>query len=188
MAADTQGHDPKTLWQNQEPETDPVTLEHIHDLSRKLDRKARFTPATLALILIIMGFMFGFAWISVHDPLRRAVVILTAVGALGTCAIIYRMVLPSRDPAEPASAYLRRRLQRKLSYRQGGWVLAWLPLLPAMLLLGYRALNSGPSHLLAKIAPFLFIGALLIITTVRNRLRVSQTRAELRELDELMNR
>ena len=180
--------DPKSLWKNQEPETDPVTLEHIHDLSRKLDRKARFTPAALALILIFVGFMFGFAWISVQDPLRRAVVILTAVGVLGICAIIYRVELPSRDPAEPASAYLRRRLQRKLSFRQGGWVLVWLLLPPAMLLNGYKALNSGPSHLLAKIAPYLFIGALLIFTAVRNRLRVSETRTELQELDELLKR
>ena len=188
MAADIQGRDPKSLWQDQQQETDPVTLEHVHDLARKMDLKARFTPAAMALGLIITGFIFGVVWIGVHDALRRAVVILSVVGVLGVYAIIYRMELPSRDPAEPASADLRRRLQRKLSYRQGGWVLALLPLLPAMLLAGYRVLSSGPSHLLAKTAPFLLVGAALIFLGVRNWLRAGQTRAELQELDELLKR
>ena len=188
MAADPRGHDPKTLWQDQEPETDPVTLEHIHDLARKLDRRTRFTPVVLGLGLIFIGVVCGYAGITAREPLLRVTAILAAAGALGSYAMIYRMVLPSRDPAEPASTYLRRRLLRKLSYQQGGWMLVLLPILPAILLGAYHALGKAAGHPWVKGGPLLILGAALIVVAVINRMRARRTGNELHEVDDLLKR
>jgi len=188
MAADPRGHDPKTLWQDQEPETDPVTLEHIHDLARKLDRKTRFTPVVLGLGLVLIGVVCGYAGITAREPLLRVTAILAAAGALGSYAMIYRMAFPSRDPAEPASTYLRRRLLRKLSYQQGGWTLVLLPVLPAILLGAYHALSKTAGHPWVKSAPLLILGAALVVVSVINRIKASHTGNELHEVDELMKR
>jgi hypothetical protein len=186
MAADTQGQDPKALWQDQELETDPVTLEHVHDLARRFDRKTRFTPAVMALGLVFVGFLTGELWTGAHDPLQRVGAILFVVGQLGCYFLIYRIVFPSRDPAAPVSAHLRHRLQRVLSYRQGGWAVVLLPLLPFLLVGGYEALKGGHGPLWSKIAPFLLFGALLVVVAARARTGARQTRTQLQELDELL--
>src|SRR5580658_59850 len=162
MAADIEGQDPKALWQHQELETDPVTLEHVHSLARKLDRKMRFTPAVMALGLVFVGFLTGELWTGAHDSLHRVSAILFVVGQLGCYILIYRIVFPSRDPAAPLSAHLRHRLQRILIYRQGGWAVVLLPLLPFLLVGGYEALEGGHGPLWLKIAPLVLFGAVLV--------------------------
>lgn len=188
MAADPQGHDPRTLWRDQDPETDPVTLEQIHDLARKMDRRTRLTPPVMALSLMFVGAMTGFVWIHAHDLLGRAIAILSAAGCLGCYIQIYRLEFPFRDPAEPSSAHLRRRLQRSLAFRTGGWVLAVLPMAPAVLLGAYRTFHHGAGHFWLKAAPFLIFAAAMAFIGVRNRLNAPKTRARLRELDDLMGR
>jgi len=188
MTADPPGQDPKTLWQDQEPETDPVTLTHIHDLARRLDRKRRFTPPALGLGLLFIGFTASKVWFGADEPLGRLLAVLIAIGACATYFMVYRVEFPSRDPAEPASAYLRSRLQRKLSYRQGGWVLAVLPMLPVILIAGYRVLSNEHAPLWAKTAPFAIWGASLVFLVVSFKIKARQTRAQLQELDDLLKR
>jgi len=188
MPADPQGRDPKTLWQDQEPETDPVTLDHVHNLARRVDRKTRFLPLAIGASLLFVGFTAGKVWFGAYDPLQRVTAVLMAIGASATYFIVYRMEFPPRDPAEPVSAYLRSRLQRKLSYRQGGWVWAMLPLLPVILIAGYRAVSNEHGQLWPRIAPFAIWGAAWVFLAVRMRIRARQTRAQLQELDALLER
>jgi hypothetical protein len=193
MAAETPGRDPqrqdpKTLWQDQETETDPMTLDHIHDLARGLDRKTRLTPVVMALGLVLCGFLTARLWAGAHDDLGRAAAILFLLGQLGCGLVIWRVVFPSRDPAEPAGAHLRRRLQRRLSYLRGGLVVALAPLLPFLLIGGYEAFRAGQGPLLAKIAPFVLLAATLVFVLARARVGAEQTRAQLDELNDLLKR
>jgi len=188
MAADIQGQDPKTLWQDQEPETDSVTLDHIHDLSRRLDRKTRLVPAVIALSLIVTGYLAGQLWTVARDLLQHVAAILFVAGELGCFLVIYRSSFPSRDPAMPASAFLRRRLQRRLYYLQGGWALAVLPILPFVLVEVYNILKNGQGSLWAKLAPFVLFVVWVVVVVVWARIGARRTRSQLQELDELLKR
>jgi hypothetical protein len=188
MAADIQGQDPKALWLDQELEADRVTLERVHDLARKLDRNARFTPAVMALGLVFAGFLTAELWTGAHDWLHHLSAILFVVGQLGCYILIYRIVFPARDPAAPVSAYLRHRLQRMLIYRQGGWAVVLLPLLPFLLVAGYEAVQGGRGSPWLRIAPFVLLGVLLVLFVGRLRTGERRTRTQLRELDELLRR
>jgi hypothetical protein len=186
MAAEP--HDPKTLWQEQEPEISPVTLDYIHTVSRNLDRKTRYTPAIVALALIAVGVLASLLWRDAHSALARATTILFVAGQLGCYYLIYRMGFTSRDPAEPASAHLRRRLVRSLSYLTGGVAVALLPLAPFVLVSGYRVLALRPGPLWPRVLPFVILAALLVFVFARASLGARRTRAQLRELDELLKR
>ncbi|HEY5410520.1 MAG TPA: hypothetical protein VIJ94_07320 [Caulobacteraceae bacterium] len=184
MAADPQ--DPKTLWQDQEPEADLVTLEQIHDFARRFDRKTRFTPAGVALCILIVGFITGQMWLGAHDTLHRATTILFAAGQVGCYFLIYRVLFPSRDPAEPVSAYLRRRMVGRLSYLRGGLSVVLLPLAPFVLVGGYQVLSRSDRPLWVKLLPFALMAATMVFVTVRARTGAKKMSAQLRELDELM--
>jgi len=188
MTADPQGQDPKTLWQDQEPETDPVTLEQIHKLSRRLDRKTRFTPAILALGLLFVGLVIGRVWVVAHDPLSRAVSILTVVGVFACYFTVYRMQFPYRDPAEPAGAYLRRRVERELAFSRGGWTLAiLLPILPALLISCYIVF-SRPAPLWLKVFPFVIVGLVMVFVAIVFTINAPKIKSRLQELDDLLKR
>jgi hypothetical protein len=188
MAADIQGQDPKTLWQDQELETDPVTLDHIHGLARRLDRKTRLTPVVFALSLVATGYLTGQLWMISRDVLQHVAAILFVAGELGCFLVIYRSIFPSRDPAMPASAFLRHRLRRKLYYLQGGWALALLPILPFVLVEAYNIFKNGHGLLWAKLAPFAMFVTLVVVVVVRARIGARKARVELQELNELLKR
>jgi hypothetical protein len=185
MTADPPGQDPKTLWQDQEQETDPVTLEQIHRLSRRLDRDLRWTPVILGLVLLFVGFVAANIADGLLDRVAAAcLVVSTATG----CFMAYRTAFPPRDPAEPAIAYIRKRLQRRLSMQQGGWALPLLPLLPGALIAVYEALNNHHDPLWLRVGPFLFSGGVLVYAVVSGRKDARETRVQLQEFDDLLKR
>jgi hypothetical protein len=189
MAADLQGQDPKTLWQDQEEETDPVTLSHIHDLARKLDRKAQFLSAIAALVLVACGFTTGQMWVAgAHRPLLRVDAVLSLGGDLGAILLVYRAIVTPRDPAAPISDYLRRRLQRGLAFNRGGWTVALLPLAPVVLFAGYVLFGLRAGPLLPKLAAFAPIAATVVFFAVRGRIRSQTIRNQLRVLDRWLGR
>jgi len=183
MAADFVGPDPKSLWQDLTPDADPVTLDQIHALVRRYDRRARRKGATLALMLVVIGALGAVSWIHRHDPISA---VLFVGGELTACYMIWRMIFPPRDPAEPAVAYLRRRMQLRLAHAQGGWVWALLPLLPVILRTGYLALQRHEAPVLARAAPFAILVAAVAFAAIRARRRARQVKAELRALDALL--
>src|SRR3569833_842189 len=134
MTADFSGPDPKSLWQDQEPEADMMTLEQIHALVCRYDRKAQRLGVAIAVVLVMVGAVDVFAWTRSHDWVMA---ILFLGGELAVCLGAYRLNFPDRDPAEPAGAYLRRRLQLKVAHLQGRWLCVALPLLPVMLWMAY---------------------------------------------------
>jgi hypothetical protein len=184
MAADLSVLDPKSLWQDQEREADPVTLEQIHALVRRYDSRIRWSGVTLALGLVAVGAAVSAAWTRAHDPVTT---VLVSGGELTTFYLIFRLVFPVRDPAEPAGAYLRRRLQLRLRHLQGGWVWALLPLLPAILWRVY-VVSRHTQSLPARLAQFAIVGLALIFMAIRTRLRARKVKAQLDELDGLLER
>ena len=186
MAAEPQ--DPKTLWQDQEPEIDTVTLDYIHTMSRNLDRKGRYRPMIIAAALVAVGVVACLLWLNAHSVLERVTAGLFLAGQLGCYFLVHRMAFTSRDPAEPASTYLRRRLARGLSYLQGGVAVALLPLAPFVLVCAYQLLGRGHGPLWSRALPFVILAALLVFVFARTLVDARRTQAQLRELDELLKR
>jgi hypothetical protein len=190
MAADPSGPDPKSLWQAQEQETDPMTLERIHALVRRYDRKMRFVPLMVAVFLVIVGLLGGSLWAKAHDLFDRITTIAFILGEGGAFILAYRIAFPRRDPAETAGAYLRRRLQIKLANARGGWMLILAPVLPFMALSLYKGIKHPPQGpVLPNIAPFaVLFAAWLVVFLVRRRKAATSSKAQLDELDRLMGR
>jgi hypothetical protein len=180
--------DPKSLWLAQTPEPDPMTLEQVHALARKFDRKAQRFALLVVLVLIVASFIAGQQWQIFHDPLHRAAVALYVAGFALSGWLRWKVVSPRRDPAEPAGVYLRRRLQRAVANLRGGWVLIIAPLAPSILLTSYLAVVQVHGPLWAKVLPVVVLAALAVFIVARLRRQAPRIHAELEEIEELLNR
>lgn len=192
MAAELPRQDPKALWKELDPETDPVTLEQIHALAARFDRKARLALLLIPAALICVAFIGGQEWQMNPDPLARTTVALQIAGMLLSGWLMSRVVFPSRDPSEPAGAYLRRRLQRSLVNVRGGWLITAIPLLPAAMLGFYVAYvrahpgpHAGPAWV--RFAPAALFIAVLVLVLVRTRTGEREIKAQLDEVERLLN-
>ncbi len=191
MAADPSGQDPKALWKELEPETDPVTLDQIHAIARKLDRKARLALIAFLLVVIVAAFAGGQRWQTTHDALTRTNVLLIIGGLLLSGYLSSRVLFPSRDPSEPAGAYLRRRLQRSLANVRGGWMITVTPLLPSLVLSFYAAYGRHlagpyPGPTWARFLPLAVLAGALVFVLARTRRGERRIRAQLEEVDQLL--
>jgi hypothetical protein len=183
--------DPKALWLDQEPETDAMTLDQIHSLARRYERKMRFVPLLVGVCLVVVGLIGGDLWSKMHDTLGRASAVLFVLGE-ATCFILgYRMAFPRRDPAESAGAYLRRRLQLRLANARGGWMMLLTPLLPFLVLTAWNMAGHPPPRgwRLVQFAPVAVLAALwLVVFLIQQRRATRDSKAQLEELDALMRR
>ena len=191
MNADSSDQDLKALWQDQPPETDPMTLEHVQTVGRKLDRRVQRTIVIGGAVAVFLAFNAGQMWQRTADPLARVALALLAVGAVGYLILIYRLTHLARDPTEPAGMFLRRRLAQGL--RPGRALLLVSPLLPGMLLevaVAVRTMLHNPQlrHLTAaqwalNALPLLILaGAWIVaffILAPRARRRIRERIAEL---------
>lgn len=185
MAANLSGPDPKALWRDQEQDADPVTLAQIHALVRRNDNRAKRTGIALAVCLVLIGAVGAQAFFVRHDP---TMAVLFFGGELTTCYLVYRLMFPPRDPAEPAGAYLRRRLQLRLAHLQGGWVWCLLPLAPCIIWVNYVMYQRHEVPLMHRFYPLIIIVLGIGYTAFRARRRARQVKAELEELDKLLKR
>lgn len=190
MTADLPSPDPKTLWRDQEHEADAVTLDQIHAMVRRYDRKVRFVPLIVGLCLVVVGLLGGSLWGKAHDALDRITALSFILGEAAAFVIGYRIAFPRRDPAESAGAYLRRRLQIKLANARGGWVVILVPVLPFFLLTAYRGVMHPPQGpFLPRIAPLVVLfAAWLVVFLVRRRRAELHSKLQLDELEGLMRR
>jgi hypothetical protein len=184
--ADSTGPDPKSLWMDQDQEADPVSLERVHAMIRRYDSRMRISVAIFAVMLVVIGVMGGELWAKARDAFGRVWAILFVGGELGVCVLSYRIAFPARDPAEPAGAYLRRRLQIRLRQARGGWLLIASPLTPFILFGLYAALASDRGLLWVRLAPFAVFAVTVAFVAARMRRRAGQIQARIQELDELL--
>jgi len=189
---DPSSPDLKTLWKAQQTETDPMTLEQIHALVGKYDRKMRRTAVAFGVILSVAGALGTVQWMTHSDLLGRTGAVLYVLGMLGACALLARYNFPRRDPAEPASSYLRRRLERQLANLRGGWAVALLPLVPFMIeivvwmALRGHATSRGPAW--TRYLPLAVLAAVwVVVMLLQIRRQTPRIKADLDELDRLMN-
>jgi uncharacterized membrane protein len=185
MAADFSGQDPKSLWKGQEQEPDPVTLDQIRAIVRRYDNRDRRIAIVLAFVMVGVGAVGAQAWFVMHDPVMT---ILFVGGEMTTCLLAYRMLFPARDAAEPGGAYLRRRLRLRLAHLQGGYVWVLLPLVPCILWSTWIMYQRHWLPVMNRLAPFVIVLVGLVWIAVRTRQRARKVRAELAELDRLLER
>jgi len=188
MTTDPSGPDPKSLWMEQDKEPDAVSLEQIHALIRRYDRRARRAVVAIPAILIAAGFVGGQLWIKAHDWIGYALALALVLGEAATFYIVWRMLYQPRDPAEPAGVYLHRKLLRRLDYLKGRWLLAAAPLLPALVLAQYVALAAGHRPLWLGLSPSLMVIACVAFIRLAGRGRQRRVRALIDELEALMGR
>jgi hypothetical protein len=123
----------QALWQAQAQESDPMTLENIQAISRRLDRQTQLRTAILFVMVGVAFFITGQGWQGTHDPLTRATFVLYAAGILGCVSVAYRITNLRRDPTEPGGAFLRRRLEHRLGMGGGrGAAMVLAPVAPAV--------------------------------------------------------
>jgi hypothetical protein len=180
--------DLKTLWQAQEQETDPMTLEQIHALVAKFDRKTRRATIVVPLAMVISTLVLGMCWMSAADTDVRVALALCFVGTTGCCMLAMRLLLLQRDPAESAADFLKRRMQTHLRKAQGGWLLYLAPVVPAMIAVLFVAFRRSHALIWAPLLPLVILAAGLGFVAVRTRLQARKLRADLDELDRLMGR
>jgi hypothetical protein len=195
MSADSSDQDLKTLWKDQPPEADPMTLEHIQKISRRLDGVQQRTVLGSAAAAAFMAFMAGSQWQRTDDSLTRAALILLALGAVGFLFMVYRLSHVPRAPTEAAGPFLRRRLAEGL--RPGRAWLALAPLGPGLLLMiaaRLRDLVAGAGRLglqqwLLQALPLAIVAAAFLyamgVGVPRARRRIRQ---RLDELDRMLER
>ena len=186
MTAVPADQDLKALWQGQDQETDPMTLEQIHALVGKYDRKARKAVIVIPLAIAATSVLVGVLWMQSAEVDVRIALALVFAGTLVTYLTAMGMAFPQRDPAESAGAFLRRRLQTQLRKARGGWLLFLAPLVPGLVacfVVAFRRSHLviwAPMPLVAVVAPG------LLYVMVRTRSQARAFRADLDELDRLM--
>jgi hypothetical protein len=122
--------DLKALWQGQPKESDPMTLEHIQAISRRLDRNEQRTMLIMFVTGALVLFVAGQQWQKTEDVLMRVMWALYGLGIAG-CFVVFRLMMRlRRDPTEPGGVFLRRRLERSLGLARGRNFLGLLPIVP----------------------------------------------------------
>ena len=186
--------DLQALWQAQPQESDPMTLEHIQAISRRLDRQTQWALIMTLLAVAVGFFVIGLGWQSTGDLLTRVTYVLCAAGLVGCAAVTYRVIHLRRDPTEPGGMFLRRRLESNLSMSRGqGMWLILLPMAPGFATLcaltaRNAARNPHPHHftgpqLALNLLPLVLLAAAWCVTLLIIQPRA--IRRLRRDLDEL---
>ncbi len=185
--------DLRALWQGQRKEFDPMSLEHIQAISRRLDRNEQRVVIAMIAVAAIALFGVGQAWQKNPDLPIRVMFALYGLGTVGCFAMFYRMMHMTRDPTEPGGVFLRRRLEQYLRLANGRNLVGLLPFAPwviSMLVVGFlkRGHTPPPPHLTgARLALNLLPVALLAAAWLAVMLfyRPRQMRRLRRDLDDL---
>jgi hypothetical protein len=188
MAADPSGPDPKSLWQDQERETDPVTLDQIHAMVRRWDQRTRRAAVATVVILMFVVLVAAETWNRARDLVGLLYAVTLILGEAATFFLAWKMLYTARDPAEPAGAYLQRRLLLRLKYLNGGWLIAIAPLAPPVILAQYFMLTHNQGPWLQRLAPSLIVIVIVAYVLARVRQRRKQVQSQLDELEGLMGR
>ncbi len=189
--------DLKVLWQAQPQESDPMTLEHIQAISRRLDRNEQRRGFLVLAVTAAAFFLTGTAWQKFPDPMTRTTLALYALGVAGCFATFFWMMRLARDPSEPGGVFLRRRLERNLRQAGGRGLAILLPLAPWLIslvvegFLKHRNTPSLPQLSVARLAlnllPVAVLAAAWLATLLIIRPRqLRRLRKDIEELDAAM--
>ncbi len=188
MAADPSDQVLKTLWQAQEEETDPMTLEQIHAMVEKFDRRTRRAIMAFPLAIAFSTLLIGVSWARAVDTDVRVALALCFAGTLGCAMLAMRLLLLRRDSVESAADFLRRRMHTHLRKAQGGWLLYLAPVVPGMIAVLFVAVRRSHALVWAPLLPLAILAVGLGFVAVRTRFQARKLKADLDELDRLMGR
>jgi hypothetical protein len=178
--------DIETLWRDQTPESDPVTLEQIHLLARKVDHRSRRLLVFATGGLAVNAFIYGQLWQMFHDALTRTGLALTLAGVLMCGYLGFSAHFRQRDPAQTAGAYLRLQLQSSLRRARGGWLVSLAALLPGLAILEVATLRNFHGPLWALLFPQILLVLMVAFVIVSSRRAARRLEQELARLDQLL--
>lgn len=191
---------PQQLWQAQEAEGVHMSLEEIHERSRKYQRRLVSAGALATLICIFeIGFFFRLI-VTRTEPLEKAGYLLLLMGVFFVFMVILMRLSGLRDvkkASETSVEFYRTALKRGISHRRTAWALRGLPILPGLCVILYQAYRhaalstNGAVSVVNREHNVILTGALAVAVLAvafslalwRSERRVRQLRLELKQLE-----
>jgi hypothetical protein len=141
----------RNLWQSQNMENAPMSLEQIREKARDYQRRIRWRNAREYAAIAATSIFFG--WTIFRIPLAgmRAGAALCILGGWYVAYQIYRRARPRTAPADLALAncmeFYRRELVRQRDFLRGIWRWYLGPFVPGLAWLTVAAGVASPGHL-----------------------------------------
>jgi hypothetical protein len=181
MNADSSDQDLKALWQGDAPQEDPMTLEHIQAIARRVDHRNRVALIIWPFCIALVAFASGQIWLMHPDALSHIGIIATDAGVLAAVLITGAALAMKRDPTEPGATFLRRQLERRLRFLGRTWFLAVGAMLPGIVMMMAAAARSlGMQRMIPSLV---FLGVAIVIGLIQVRRRRRKLHEDLRDLD-----
>ncbi len=141
MSNESEGNDPRTLWQAQSIDAPRISLQfvrsRIHDLKRRAWRRNAFEYVVGALGIIVSAW---FIWaMPLHVPILKVGMGLTGLAGVWVIFRWHRNAAAQDVAADlgvlDALAFYRRQLERQRDVRKSNWRWYLLPFAPGIVLL-----------------------------------------------------
>ncbi len=134
----TERPDVKTLWRNQKPEDDAVTLAHIHARAETFEKRIRRGVLIEYVASVFVVLVFGFyIWLFPGWMMKTG----SALVILATAFVVWQMRrrvsaqnVPDAERLE-LIAFIRSELVRQRDARTSAWLWYIAPFLPGMVLM-----------------------------------------------------
>jgi uncharacterized membrane protein YdbT with pleckstrin-like domain len=134
----TERPDVKTLWRNQKPEDDAVTLAHIHTRAETFQKRIRRGVLIEYTASVFVVLVFGsYIWFFPGWMMKTG----SALIILATLFVVWQMrrrvsaqSVPDAERLE-LIAFIRRELVRQRDARKSAWLWYIAPFLPGMVLM-----------------------------------------------------
>jgi Flp pilus assembly protein TadB len=134
----TERPDVKTLWRNQEPEDDTVTLAHIHERAATFQKRIRRGVLIEYVASVFVVLVFGsYIWFFPGWMMKTG----SALVILATLFVVWQMRrrMSAQDVPDVQRleliAFIRRELVRQRDARTSAWLWYIAPFLPGMALM-----------------------------------------------------
>jgi hypothetical protein len=181
--------DIKNLWQNQETEHVPMSLDDIYRKAQKLEKKVAQRNVIGPALCLVEIVAFGFFMFRFPNVMQRIGSALTIGGMLYWIYQIYMKRtgdMPFGMGREPCFNFLRRELERQREFHDG--LSFWLRVItvipgPVLFSIGFVMADPGVRGQILLFMAF-FI-ALIILAVPLNRREARKYQRQIDELDRL---
>jgi len=182
----------RNLWQSQNVEHTPMSLEQIREKARDYQRKVRWRNAREYAAIVAISVFFGSTIFRVPLAWMRVGASLCILGGWYVAYQIYRRARSRTAPTDLAPAncmeFYRGELVRQRDFLQGIWRWYLGPLVPGMAVLLLAFFRANPGHLkhpaFIVVPEAIFFAAVSFVIAKLNSNAARRLQKEIDELDE----